>query len=234
MSTKSFTLLIISALLASCTSTATPAPTNIPTATITPAPSTATPLPEGIVVINDTPGQLVGGNLYGHGRTAVILASRGGYNRGEWSQYAQILADQGYTALTIGSQDSEALTISYVYYAILFLRKNNFKHILCVGISNGASGCAFNAQEPEIDGIVLITYHGSANLSKNPIPKLFLGAELDNTYRPVTEKEYPKAADPKELIIVPGTAETGPLLLDTPNQHIREKFLDFLKTSASG
>jgi len=234
MNSKLAFCVIIICILVSCSPAAivSPTETSIPIATDTSIPPTATSLPEGLVVINNTTGHLVGGELYGHGETAVILASRGGYSRGEWSQYAQILADEGFTALTIGSQDSEAITVTYVHYAILFLRKNGFKHILCVGASNGASGCAFNAKEPEIKGIVLITYHGNANLSKSTLPKLFLGAELDATYRPVSEKEYEKAAEPKKLIIVPGTSETGPFLLDTPGQNLREMFIDFLKASA--
>ncbi|MFH1906979.1 MAG: hypothetical protein ABIL11_06305 [Chloroflexota bacterium] len=46
--------------------------------------------------------------LYGHGETAVILASRGGYSRAEWSEFAQVLADEGFSALTVGLQDDEA------------------------------------------------------------------------------------------------------------------------------
>jgi len=235
MNIKTILLILITAFLFSCAPAVTPSPTatSLPTETSTPASPTATPLAEGIVIINNTPGQLIGGTLYGHGETAVILASRGGYPRSEWSQYAQILADEGFTALTISSQDSEGATVIYVRYAIEFLRNNGFKHILCVGASNGASGCAFNASEPEIMGIVLITYHGNAQLSESTLPKLFLGAELDMTYRPKTEIEYEKAAEPKEFIIVPGTAETGPSLLDIPNQNLRDTFLDFLKTSAS-
>jgi hypothetical protein len=218
-------------LLSSCVSESPVPSTETPTPSPTPPP-TATPLSEGLVIINNSPGQLIGGNLYGHGETAVILASRGGYSRGEWSQYARILADEGYTALTISSQDSEGITVTHVRYAILFLRNNGFKHILCAGASNGASGCAFNAKEPEIEGIVLITYHGIADLSKSTLPKLFLGAELDTIYRPISEREYEKAAEPKKIIIVPGSAETGPSLLETPGQNLREQFLEFLRTSA--
>ncbi len=235
MHIKTTLFFFIAILLSSCApiATVTPTETIVPSATFTPISPTATSLPEGPVVINDAPGQLVGGRLYGHGKIAVILASRGGYSRDEWNQYAQILADEGFTALTIGSQDSEGQTVTYVYYAILFLRENGFKHILCVGASNGASGCAFNAKEPEIEGIVLITYHGNANLSKSTLPKLFLGAELDRTYRPISEEQFERAAEPKRIIIVPGTSNTGPSLLDTPGQNLREQFLEFLKSSSS-
>ena len=236
MHSKAILFILIAALLSSCAPIAavSPTETNTPLPTSTPAYPTATPLAEGLVIINNTPGQLVSGNLFGHGEVAVILASRGGYSRDEWNQYARILADEGYTALTIGSKDSEGETVTYIRYAILFLRKNGFKHIICIGASNGASGCAYNAKEPEVERIVLITYHGSADLSKSALPKLFIGSELDKIYRPVSEREYERAADPKKIIIVPNTAETGPSLLETPGQNLREQLLEFLRTSTGG
>jgi hypothetical protein len=118
--------------------------------------ATATPLVEGPVLIEQIGSTLLGGTVYGHGQTAVILASRGGYNQLEWAKFAHVLADAGFTGLTMSSLDSESQTIINVGYAIEYLRSHGFRKILCVGASNGASGCAYNAAEPEIMGMVLI------------------------------------------------------------------------------
>jgi hypothetical protein len=193
-------------------------------------PPTATTLPEGRVIIQKTPPNLLGGTLYGHGKIAVILASRGGYSETEWSAFAQVLAGEGFTALTMGSQDDEGVTILNVGYAIDFLKQNGFDKIICIGASNGASGCAYNANRPEIVGVVLVTYHGNADLSKVTLPKLFIAAEQDAVYRPKTEQGYQAAAEPKALIIVPGTAATGPALLDTSGGgDLRTNIVDFVE-----
>jgi hypothetical protein len=219
------TILTIS-ILVGCTVS----PTITATIKSSSIPLTATTLPEGRVIIQKTPLNLLGGTLYGHGKIAVILASRGGYSETEWSAFAQVLAGEGFTALTMGSQDDEGVTILNVGYAIDFLKRNGFDKIICIGASNGASGCAYNATRPEIVGLVLVTYHGNADLSKATLPKLFIAAEQDAVYRPRTEQGYQAAADPKALIIVPGTAATGPALLDSSGGgDLQTNIVDFVE-----
>ncbi len=131
----------------SATSTNTPAatPTDIPTATETKAPSlTITPLAEGRIIIKETKGLPITGTLYGHGETAVILASVGGMSESQWSLFGKYLAENGFTALAISSPDSQGDTTVLVSQAIEFLRNNGYRRIVCAGASNGASGCAFN------------------------------------------------------------------------------------------
>jgi hypothetical protein len=188
---------------------------------------TATVLQEGPVVLAQTYPAPLGGTIYGHGRTAVILASRGGHSRTEWSSFAQFLAGKGYTALTLGSSDGEGTTVQYVQFAIEFLRANGFREIVCMGASNGASGCAFNAYLPEIKGLVLLTYHGNADLTNIPCPKIFI-AGAATTYKISTEKGYQAADEPRTLVLIPDSAETGPSLLDAPGLDLRNKVLDML------
>ena len=136
----------------------------------------------------------------------------------------------GFTALTVGSPDDQGKAVIYVGFAIDFLSEHRFKHVVCVGASNGASGCAYNAAEPEIEGLGLLTYHGSADRSSSDVPKLFMAAELDDLYRPETEAEYARAAQPKSLVIIPSTAETGPQMLDVGGQDWHQTLIDFVKT----
>jgi len=185
-------------------------------------------LPEGRVVIQKTAGLPITGTLFGHGETAVILASQGGTSESEWAFFAKALATAGFTALTLSSPDSQGDTVVLVGQAIRFLREQGFRRIACGGASNGASGCAFNATEPEVTGLLLVTYHGAANLSSLAIPKLFVVAEEADPWRATTEVGFKKAGDPKTLVLVPGTSFTGPSILEI-DQGIKEQAIAFLK-----
>jgi hypothetical protein len=209
--------LLASFLLASCTAIA--APTSN--------------LPEGNVTIST--GQIpLMGTVYGHGGTAVILASRGGYPDSEWSSVARDLAGDGFTALTIPSPEDENSAVSNVREAIDFLGNNGYEKILCAGASMGASGCAYNAGKPGMIGIVLLTYHGAARLKSSTIPKLFIAAGLDNIYRPLTEAGYRAAGEPKYLIIVENSGQLGAEMLDAPEQDLRDTLVRFLKSCPDG
>lgn len=176
----------------------TPSLTTAPPVPSTPIPPTATSLGEGPVLLKKFDTVYIGGTIYGHGKAAVILASRGGYSQYEWSTFAMVLADEGYTALTLGSSDGEGATVEYVQYAGEFLRANGFKQIACIGVSNGTSGCAFNVHQPELIALVLITYHGHADLTNITYPKMFIAGELSG-YKNSTEKGYKVLLNPKLL-----------------------------------
>jgi hypothetical protein len=204
-------------------------PTDVPTATATKAPSlTITPLAEGRVIIKKTAGLPITGTLYGHGETAVILASQGNTSEHQWDFFGRYLAQNGFTALALSSPDSQGDTVVLVGQAIEFLRQNGYRRIVCAGVSNGASGCAFNLQYPEITGLLLITYHGQANLSKVTLPKFFVTGEQSDSWRATTEAGFKAAGEPKTLIVVPKTPGTGPSLLEV-DQDIKKQVLEFLK-----
>ena len=209
--------------------TPTTTPTVVPTATATKAPSlTITPLAEGRVVIKKTSGLPVTGTLYGHGETAVILASVGGMSESQWSLFAKYLAQNGFTVLAISSPDSQGETVVLVSQAIEFLRDNGYRRIVCAGASNGASGCVFNLKYPEITGLLLITYHATINLSKVTVPKLFIAGEQADPWRATTEAGFKIAGDPKTLLIVPVTSGNGPVILEV-DPDIKKQVLEFLK-----
>ena len=214
--------------------TATPTVTPVPSAsftatpTLTPVSPTATPLGEGVVILKQLYGVYIGGTIYGHGGNAVILAGRGGYRRNEWSMFAITLAGEGYTVLTIGSADDEMTSTNYVKYGIELLRANGFKKIVCIGDSNGASGCALNAHEPELKGLVLLTYHGHADLTDLTYPKIFIAGAVSG-YQNTTTNGYNAAADPKTLVIIPDSSDTSPSLLETAGMDLHKQVVDMLK-----
>jgi hypothetical protein len=153
---------------------------------------------------------------------------RGGASQYEWSSFAGKLAEAGYTVLSIASLDQEFTSVDYERYAIEFLRAHAFKKIVCIGDSMGASGCAFNAHEPELRGLVLLTYHGSADLTDITYPKIFI-ASGKGGYQNTTTTGYQAAADPKTLVIIPNSTDVSPSLVDSPGVDLHKQILDMLK-----
>ena len=185
-------------------------------------------LPAGTVIIKKTAGLPITGSAYGQGETAVILASQAGTSGSQWAFFAKYLADAGMTVVTLSSPEGQGETVVLVGQAISFLREKGYKRIFCAGASNGASGCAFNAAEPEITGLLLLTYHGAANLSISSLPKLFVVGEQADPWRSTAELGFNKAAEPKKLILVPETSFTGPSILEI-KPEIKDEVLAFIK-----
>jgi hypothetical protein len=220
-------LVLVGCGAASGASNAASVPT-VPSISPTPLAPAATPLGEGPVVIKQIDTLYVGATIYGHGENAVILAGRGGASQYEWSSFAGKLAGAGYTVLSIASLQSEFISVEYERYAIEFLRAHGVKKIVCMGDSMGASGCAFNAHEPELRGLVLLTYHGSADLTDITYPKIFIASEKGG-YQNTTTTGYQAAADPKTLVIIPDSTDVSPSLVDSPGVDLHKQILDMLK-----
>ena len=223
---KIATMVLTCLVMAGCAA-ARPVPTAspIPPPTLPPTP---TALGEGAVVVKQIDTLYVGATIYGHGENAVILAGRGGGSQFEWSSFAIALANAGYTVLSIADPVIEFTSVEYERYAIEFLRAHAFKKIVCIGDSMGASGCAYNAHEPEMRGIVLLTYHGLADLTDVTYPKMFI-ASAKGGYQNLTTSGYQNAAEPKTLVIIPDSSDVTPAMMDTSGVDLRNKILDLLK-----
>jgi hypothetical protein len=196
------------------------------------AQATATSLQPGRVLIRQTPFDVLTGTLYGHGKTAVLLAG-GASGDADWSGLAQTLSDGGFTALALTASDEDTPSGGDIGVAIDFLRQNGFTAVVCIGAGSGAGGCAANASHLGVVGLVLFAYHGNVDLSRAGIPKLFVAAEQDTVDRPGTEQGYQAAAQPKALVIVPGSAAGGPSLLASPGaQDLQATLLDFVEQCA--
>lgn len=165
--------------------------------------STAAPLDDIIeshaVTFNTADGAEVNGELYGSGTTAVIFSVMGNCKPG-WREFAQLVAAQGFMALTYqwhgcresGSANETELQkfVDDARAAINFVRAQGAEKVILVGASLGGLASAKLAIESQASGIVVVAspvgtpqwdFEIEPSDLATDIPKLFITAENDNT-----------------------------------------------------
>jgi len=171
-------------------------------------------------------GGLVHGDLYGRGDRGVLLAHGGRFNKESWEKQARALAAAGFRALAIdfrgygqsrGPGQSDPLGAPLhldVLAAVRYLRTTGARTVSVVGgsMGGGAAGDASVESQPgEIDRLVLLAATASRPAEKLKGRKLFIVCRDDigwgNIPRlPGIRAHYEKAPEPKELIILDGSA----------------------------
>lgn len=182
-------------------------------------------------------GGAISADLYGSGPRAVVLAHGGRFDKGSWREQALVLAAAGLRVLAIdfraavqaraGTQtpclyDPACLAID-VLAAVRWLRATGAGSIAVVGGSLGGGGAAQAAVEAapgEIDRVVLLAHMPIAQPERIQGRKLFIISRDDpgpgGVPRLVAIREqYEKAPDPKELVVVGGSAHAQ-FLFSTP------------------
>jgi pimeloyl-ACP methyl ester carboxylesterase len=103
------------------------------------------------------------GTLFGEGELAVILAHMGmpGVDQQSWLPFARLLAERGFTALTLdfrGRGQSEGslqtnLLVYDIHAATQFLSERGFERIVCIGASMGGTACMRAALDGDLAGL---------------------------------------------------------------------------------
>jgi pimeloyl-ACP methyl ester carboxylesterase len=192
-------------------------------------------------------GGVVFADVYGTGDRAVVLAHGGRFNKESWAKQAQILAAAGFQVLALDfrgygkstgpgqSAPMDAPLKFDVLAAVRYLRAKGAKSVSIVGgsMGGGAAGDASIASRPgEIDRLVLLgaTLNDSAEKLKSPV--LFIVARDDsNADGPRLQRireEYEKAPQPKELIILDGSAHAQYLFQTDQGERVMREILRFL------
>ena len=191
-------------------------------------------------------GGLVYADLYGQGDRCVVLAHGGRFNKESWEKQARVLAQAGFRVLTIdfrgygasrGPGQSDPLSAPLhldILAAVRYLRRNGAKTVSVVGASMGgsAAGDASIVSAPgEIDRLVL----GAApNLPAEKLkpPVLFIvardDASADGPRLPGIRAQFEKAPQPKELIILDGSAHAQYLFETDQGERVMREILRFL------
>jgi dienelactone hydrolase len=187
------------------------------------------------------------GDLYGGGTRGVILTHGGGRTKESWRKQAQALADTGLVVLAIdfrsdtindkgmpislGSDEDNAADI---LAAAAYLRARGAKSISGVGASMGgyALAEADSLSKPgEFDRIVLLATNArdSAALKGR---KLFIVARDDVGSSGLRISQisdsYAKAPQPKELVILEGSAHAQYLFDTDEGSRLMSEILRFL------
>lgn len=192
-------------------------------------------------------GGTVYGDLYGSGDRGVVLAHGGQFNKESWEKQARVLTAAGFRVLAIdfrgygqsrgpGRADPLSAPLHFdVLAAVSFLRKAGAKTVSVVGGSMGgsAAGDASIAAGPgEIDRLVLLGAAPDGPAEKLKSRTLFIVARDDADASvprlPGIRAKYEKAPEPKELIIVDGSAHAQFLFETNQGERVMREILRFL------
>ena len=192
-------------------------------------------------------GGVVSADSYGAGERAVVLAHGGPFNKGSWEKQAQALEVAGFRVLAIdfrgygqskGPGDSDPMSAPLhldVLAAVRYLRKGGAKTVAVVGASmgGGAAGDASILSEPgEINRLVFLGAAPNSPAEKLKAPSLFIvardDASADGLRLPGIRAQHEKAPEPKELIILEGSAHAQFLFQTDQGQRVMREILRFL------
>jgi pimeloyl-ACP methyl ester carboxylesterase len=192
-------------------------------------------------------GGRVCANLYGQGTRAVVLAHGGRFNKESWKEQAQALVSERFQILAIdfrgfgcstgpGQADFDSAPFENdVLAAVHYLKGHGAKTVSVVGGSfgGGAAGDASIKSMPaEIDRIVLLGAAPNLPADKLKSRALFIVARDDSNGAgprlPGIRAQYDRAPQPKELIVLEGSAHAQFLFQTDQKDRVMREILRFL------
>jgi pimeloyl-ACP methyl ester carboxylesterase len=173
-------------------------------------------------------GGVVTADVYGSGERGVVLAHGGRFDRTSWRDQARELAAAGFRVVAIDFRAAvearagretpclydEKCLATDVTAAVNYLRSNGARSVSLVGASLGGGAAAqasTDAPPGTIDRIVLLAHMPIAAPEKLQGRKLFIVSRDDLgsgdlPRLPEIQAQYEKAPQPKELIVLDGSA----------------------------
>jgi pimeloyl-ACP methyl ester carboxylesterase len=197
-------------------------------------------------------GGLIYADVYGEGERGVVLAHGGRFNKESWRLQAQQLANAGFHVLAFdfrgfgqshGPGDSDMFTAPMhldVLAAVRYLRKNGAKTVAVMGGSFGgaaAADAAIASQPGEINRLILLAGEGNGPAEKINAPLLEIvardDASEDGPRLPHIRAWFDKAPQPKELIVLEGSAHAQFLFQTDQADRVMKEVFRFLTTAES-
>ena len=193
-------------------------------------------------------GGLIAADLYGKGARGVVLAHGGQFNKESWKPQAQVLEAAGFRVLAIdfrgygasrgpGQSDPLSAPLSLdVLAAVRYLHKAGAKRVAVVGASMGgwaAADAVVQARKGEIDRLIELGA-GAGNLppEKIAVRKLWMVAvddrNEDGPRLPGIQREFEKMPEPKQLILLDGSAHAQFLFQSDQGARVMHEILRFL------
>jgi esterase/lipase len=186
-------------------------------------------------------------NIYGAGDRGVVLAHGGPFNKESWDKQARALTAVGFRVLAFdfrgygksrgpGLSDPMGAPLHLdVLAAVRYLRKTGAKSVSVVGGSMGgaAAGDASIASHPgEIERVVFLGSAPDGPADKLKSSSLFIVARDDsNEDGPRLSgirAQYEKAPEPKQLIILDGSAHAQALFQTDQGERVMREIIRFL------
>lgn len=193
-------------------------------------------------------GGLVTAIVYGKGSHGVVLAHGGRFNKESWEKEARVLAAAGFRALAIdfrgygqsvGPGQSDPFTAPLhldVLAAVRYLRRTGAETVSLIGGSMGADAAAdavVAADPGEIDRLVMLAGGASTPPEKLKGRKLFIVSRDDIgsgdiPRLPAIRAQYERAPEPKELLILEGSAHAQLIFQTVQGERLMREILRFL------
>lgn len=192
-------------------------------------------------------GGTIFADLYGDGDRAVLLVHGGSFNKESWAKQAQTLAAAKFRVLAIdlrgygkskgpgGSDPMDAPLHLDVLAAVRYLRQSGAKRVSIVGGSMGGSAAgdaSIQSRPGEIDRVVFLGSAPNEPAEKLKSASLFIvardDANEDGLRLPGIRKQYEKAPEPKQLIMLEGSAHAQFLFQTDQAERVMNEILRFL------
>jgi pimeloyl-ACP methyl ester carboxylesterase len=192
-------------------------------------------------------GGVVYADIYGEGPKAVVLAHGGRFNKESWKPQAQTLAAAGFRVLALdfrgygkstgpGAADPMDAPLHLdVLAAVRYLHAAGAKSVSIIGgsMGGGAAGDASIASKRgEINRIVFLGSAPYSEADKLKSASLFIVARDDTSgdgpRLPGIQAQYDKAPQPKQLIILDGSAHAQYLFATDQGERVMREILRFL------
>jgi pimeloyl-ACP methyl ester carboxylesterase len=193
-------------------------------------------------------GGVVYADLYGCGERGVVLAHGGRFTKESWAEQAQALSEAGFLTLAIdfrgrgqsrggsGATPGDDGAYYDVLAAVRYLHRRGAHRVSVVGASFGGGAAArasVEAASGEIDRIVLIAHSPIDEPERIKGRKLFIISRDDlsgsGTPRlPSIRDQYEHARDPKELVILDGSAHAQHMFGTDQGPRLLSEILRFL------
>ena len=192
-------------------------------------------------------GGTIYADLYGKGDRGVVLAHGGRFDKESWKPQARTLAAAGFRVLAIdfrgyglsrGPGQSDPLSAPLyldVLAAVRYLRNTGARTVAVVGGSMGgaaAGDASIASHSGEINRLVLLGAAPNGPAEKLKASTLFIvardDASADGPRLPGIRAQYEKSPEPKELIILDGSAHAQYLFQTNQGERVMHEILRFL------
>ncbi len=193
-------------------------------------------------------GGVVYADLYGCGERGVVLAHGGRFTKESWAEQAQALSKAGFLTLAIdfrgrgqsrggsGAAPGDDGAHYDVLAAVRYLHRRGAQRVSVVGASFGGEAAARASVEAApgvIDRIVLIAHSPINEPERIKGRILFITSRNDvsgsGTLRlPSIRDQYERAPDPKELVILSGSAHAQHMFSTDQGPRLLSEILRFL------
>lgn len=186
-------------------------------------------------------------DLYGSGEQAVVLAHGGRFTKDSWQAQGQVLASKGFEVLAIdfrgfgcstGPGQSDFDTAPFdndVLAAVRYLKAHGAKTVSVIGGSFGAAAAgdaSIKSAQGVIDRIVLLGAAPNLPAERLKSRTLFIVARDDangaGLRLPGIRLQFLRAPQPKELIVLAGSAHAQFLFQTKQGNRVMQEILRFL------